>query len=1135
MNKFIQSRIFKLLIAGMCFMAFAAIASAECYVHNAVDLSSLYNTEISDKKAVLNAHGIDIAAFKAETGKWQWKDAWAEGITGNTLCFNGKEYYMQNVYEGGSALFRTYQHGNNALFNIKVKQGFYHSASFLATGNNGERQLAVRFHYGDGSCSGFFQKTVKSSHQFDQDYPGIEIISKNLVTGSYGSRYIREYTFTDIDSEKLLTSIDILPADWVIGEDGSARKSEAVSPIPRDFDVFIMGIDLVTTPETEERGLELLNTQFAAIAGLLPGPDEVTVYDYACFEEAEYYFNQYKQLDEDLSGMEAAVYQTYKEKLQGFQSILSDSTQIVFYVSQTGNNEQEGSLQKPVADIETALEQIKKINAGYPAKKTFTIQLDGKSFQLKKTLALNNVNLQGDSALVIRGTGDTELTTAQKINQQYFKKDFSSEIKSRLPLTAKNHVLSINLSEAGIDQPKSIWNSWYSGISLYVGEDMQRNAAYPNHGFKRVENFENNTIYEDVFGEWKNTDAAYLEGYMGAVYNCLKYAGIRVASENKAIVMCDSIGTIKNTDRYRVVNLPELLDVPGEYYVDEENGELYYYPTEEFENSDCWINTFSGHMIALNSSQNITFENLKFCRIISDAIYLDNCTNITVSHCSFVNVGSGIMSENENNTKITVCDSYFANIGYNGVRLGGGDRAALTSSENVIINNIFENLSVYKKTYAPAVRVAGVGNAVINNTIRKAPHCAIMFAGAKNVIKHNKISDVCLDSADCGAIYSGRDMTWLGNEIAYNYFDNVRAIDPALVNAPTNIMQSAVYIDDRMGGIDIHHNYIRNSTRGIFIGGGSFIQIENNVVEGCDLPIRISPGGSMALADDALTQDAIQYFEENPVYYEEFDYLSYYKQENLDDVFSSTSHDCIVKNNKYKDYINEPGYSGNTAENNTEVSDIQAALIENGIGDIAYGTQVIEADRIKLIYPEDGEESIDIHNIEFYWNMHAGAREYVIEIFADEDLNNRLYSESTGYNYVAVTALPDDRDVYYWRVHAVLEEGEVFSPVYSFLNKYPVYLHKILFRDEFGRAVFDTQSAKKINISLDNNTDESIHIFAALYDGPRLTACIPCSNHMDVDIGDHDVKLSVCVYVWDGNGLLKPMAPKRETIYGSAA
>lgn len=57
----------------------------------------------------------------------------------------------------------------------------------------------------------------------------------------------------------------------MIGEDGSARKSEAVSPIPRDFDVFIMGIDLVTTPETEERGLELLNTQFAAIAGLLPG------------------------------------------------------------------------------------------------------------------------------------------------------------------------------------------------------------------------------------------------------------------------------------------------------------------------------------------------------------------------------------------------------------------------------------------------------------------------------------------------------------------------------------------------------------------------------------------------------------------------------------------------------------------------------------------------------------------------------------------------------------------------------------------------------------------------------------------------------------------------------------------------
>ena len=48
-------------------------------------------------------------------------------------------------------------------------------------------------------------------------------------------------------------------------------------------------------------------------------------------------------------------------------------------------------------------------------------------------------------------------------------------------------------------------------------------------------------------------------------------------------------------------------------------------------------------------------------------------------------------------------------------------------------------------------------------------------------------------------IYIGRDWTWLGNEISYNYIENVRY-------STSTDFDFGIYMDDNASGVIIHRN-----------------------------------------------------------------------------------------------------------------------------------------------------------------------------------------------------------------------------------------------------------------------------------------------------------------------------------------
>jgi hypothetical protein len=172
------------------------------------------------------------------------------------------------------------------------------------------------------------------------------------------------------------------------------------------------------------------------------------------------------------------------------------------------------------------------------------------------------------------------------------------------------------------------------------------------------------------------------------------------------------------------------------------------------------------------------------------------------------------------------CDFY--DLGESCVRIGGGDKSKLISSENFVLNNHMHHYGVLKAMYSAAVDMSfgggpndalfslgtAVGIRVANNLIHDAPRDAVLVSGQDNVFEYNEIFNCGFQSGDVGAFYSWLDWTIRGVVIRYNYIhDTVGGVNP----------------DDGAAGSLVYGNIFAGERSGVWIASGPDHQIINNV------------------------------------------------------------------------------------------------------------------------------------------------------------------------------------------------------------------------------------------------------------------------------------------------------------------
>ncbi|MEV1174306.1 right-handed parallel beta-helix repeat-containing protein [Nonomuraea sp. NPDC049784] len=273
-------------------------------------------------------------------------------------------------------------------------------------------------------------------------------------------------------------------------------------------------------------------------------------------------------------------------------------------------------------------------------------------------------------------------------------------------------------------------------------------------------------------------------------------------------------------------NVLSELDTEGEYYIDRWNGgnTLYYYPPGgTVEGKQISLTSFDAPFFTLENVKGVTLKGLKLNGTTGTGVRLLDAESCTIDGLEILNVSMDAVAIGEANDAITaiaeyrtsrgghrnrVINSRLHDLGGGGVFTAGGNRDSLERGDHVVEHNEIYDFSKLA-TYTPAGYMYGVGNTFRYNHVHDAPHMAIQIMGNDMEVSHNRFENLVTHASDQGVIYAGRDYTYLNNVISYNLFKNVGRAG-----------NQAVYMDDGVSGMVVHHNVIDGAQHGLFFQSG---------------------------------------------------------------------------------------------------------------------------------------------------------------------------------------------------------------------------------------------------------------------------------------------------------------------------
>ncbi len=522
-----------------------------------------------------------------------------------------------------------------------------------------------------------------------------------------------------------------------------------------------------------------------------------------------------------------------------------------FYVSLKGSDKNYGTKDYPFATLEGARDGVKAYKKRSFQSNNITVWIEGGTYYLSRALVLNSDDSGTESSPIIyrsvegaevRIVGGRKIENFATVNDNDDLREIDQSIRSKIVYA---DLKDLKISDYGTIVPKG------NLLELFYNDKPMPLARWPNKEFVRIEEVQGKTpiefhdyhgTKEGVFtyrGErpsrWLDDPDIYLHGYWFWDWSDSyeKVSDIDLTTKTFRTIPPYHRFGYRNNQRYYALNLLSELDSPGEWYLNRESKFLYFYPPDSNSDANIEIST-SHHLIDLNNSSWITFQDIVFEVSRSTAIRIKGGEGNKIIRCTIKNTGSwGVEISDGTNHEISSCD--INQTGEGGVLVNAGDRKQLKPAGHNIENNHIHNFGRIVRTYRPAISIKGVGNRVAHNHIHDGPHSAIILSGNDHIVEYNDIHDVCFETGDVGAFYSGRDWTARGNVIRYNYFHDIRG--PGLHGA------MGVYLDDAASGFNIVGNIFKNIDRAIFVGGGRDNLIDNNIFVDSDSAIHVDARG----------------------------------------------------------------------------------------------------------------------------------------------------------------------------------------------------------------------------------------------------------------------------------------------------
>ncbi len=528
-----------------------------------------------------------------------------------------------------------------------------------------------------------------------------------------------------------------------------------------------------------------------------------------------------------------------------------------FYISPNGNDSWSGMMPEPNADrsdgpfasFARAVDAIRETQQAEPtASAKFVVMIRAGRYMRSEP-----VTVKGLSNCIWRAYPNEHVSLIGAKQITAFKPIADDAVLSRIAPELRDKILSCDLKAHGIENYGEISQRGTPGLELFINGKRMPLARYPNEGWLYIADVPQTG--EKLLNKGLEREKRYDGVPVGRHYGRIKYDGDRPSRwwlQNQIYLhgywtwdWSDSYQKVQSIDlarqeitlaaphhhygytknqRYYFLNILEELDRPGEWVLDREHGWLYFYPPAPIEQSEIFVSLLDQPLMVLENCQNVSVQNLHLEMSRGNGVVVNGGSKNLIAGCTFRNLGNhAVLINGGEYNGITSCDLYDLALG--AIVLRGGNQKALTPGHNFAINNHIHDWSTYIRTGQLAIDLHGVGNRIAHNLIHDAPHGAIYARGNEHLIEYNEIYNVCNETGDAGAIYTGRNYAWRGNIWRYNYIHHLKG--PGLHGC------TALYLDDFTSGHTIYGNFCYHSGRGVLLGGGRDNVVENNIFIGC--------------------------------------------------------------------------------------------------------------------------------------------------------------------------------------------------------------------------------------------------------------------------------------------------------------
>ncbi|OIR01148.1 PDZ domain (also known as DHR or GLGF) [mine drainage metagenome] len=537
------------------------------------------------------------------------------------------------------------------------------------------------------------------------------------------------------------------------------------------------------------------------------------------------------------------------------------------YVSPSGNNADNGSIEKPFRTIEKAIVKARKIQG-----KVFINLFEGVYYLNKPIVFTAEDSRKQDEPLVIRKFKDQKVIISGSIALKLNWKEY------------KNGIWQAPVADDIIFD------------ELFVNGKLQTMARYPNidSTAKYYRGTADDVLSKERILHWQSPEGGYIHALHSSLWGDMHYL-IKGKKTNGELLLEGGWQNNRQSamhEKYRFVeNIFEELDTVNEWYFDKGKKILFYYPPKGVNLHDAIIETPQlVSLIELKSTkdhpiQNIHFEGIIFTHTLrsfmqnkepllrSDwtifrggAVFFNGTENCAVKNCVLTNIGGNAIFFNNYNRKNEVSGCLFDDIGASAICFVGDPNAARSPSFEYyqfvpldkmdkqpgpktnnypanckVYNNLIHDIGIIEKQSA-GVQLSMCANITVShNTIYDVPRAGINVSEGTwggHLIECNDVFNTVKESGDHGSFNSwGRDRYWhfdkkiMDSIVEKNYsLALADVIHPIIIR--NNRMRCDhgwdIDLDDGSSNYIIQNNLCLNG--GIKLREGVNRVVENNII-----------------------------------------------------------------------------------------------------------------------------------------------------------------------------------------------------------------------------------------------------------------------------------------------------------------